>query len=160
MFLYILKLHGLVHYDTSQTLSLYSMKAPLGGADSGSSPSLPWKGKSSKSTLTRSRAGTGAACHLGVRGLTGALRSPQNRAGWEGGDFGNILQDTHRPGDLRVVVCVRVCTCDYTRVYILCMKQVETNFVLTEKLLPALTPFCRHQKTTFREQTGSLVPQE
>lgn len=124
MFLYILKLHGLVHYDTSQTLSLYSMKAPLGGADSGSSPSLPWKGKSSKSMLTRSRADMGAACHLGVRGLTGALRSPQNRAGLEDGDFGNILQDhaqAGRPPCRGVCACVHVCL--YACVYIMCMKK-------------------------------------
>lgn len=94
-------------------IPLYSMNAPLERGCFGSFPSLPWKGKSSKSMLTRSREGTGAACHLGVRSLTGALGLPQNRAGLEDGDL-EALQKDHsqadRPQCHRVCVNGHVCT--------------------------------------------------
>lgn len=64
--------------------------------------------------LTRSRAGMGAAaCHLGVRSLTGALGSPQNSAGLEHGD-GEALEDSSQT-DPGFTVCVCACLQDKLR---------------------------------------------
>lgn len=101
--------------------------------------------------LTRSQAGIGVACHLGVRSLTGALGSLQNRAGLEGDLEAFCRRTTHRPTDFSFTVGVwaRACT---VHVPIMCTINSEQFIfttqagrkrrlsIVTEKFLPMLTP--------------------
>lgn len=141
------------------------MNAPLERGCFGSFPSLPWKGKSSKSMLTRSREGTGAACHLGVRSLTGALGLPQNRASLEDGDL-EALQKDHsqadRPQWHRVCINVHVCTHARKTQDFIFTTQVgrKRRLLLLRNFGPGSPPFYWHQKTIFKEQTGFLVSYE
>lgn len=103
----------------------------------------------------------------GVRSLTVALGSLQNRTGLGGGDFGSILQkDSCRGPGCSVTVCV----CGKC-VFVSCASPEERIFTawVEEGRLTVLglRTFClpeplfyRHQKTIFREQVSSPAPCE
>lgn len=103
----------------------------------------------------------------GVRSLTVALGSPQNRTGLEGGDFGSILQKDSRRGpgfSVTVCVCGRCMFVSHASPE----ERIFTSWAEERRLtVLGLRTFCLpeplfywHQKTMFREQVTSPAPWE